>query len=630
MSLSITSLSTTAGFLQGSPITFQPGLTCIIGARGTCKSTVVETIRFAFNCDPARVAELESEPLPTAPTSGPSSKGLIRATLQGGIAKCSTVHNSATGPTVIEIERDVGSPPRLYRDGIEELADRSVLNCVEIYSQGDLQRIAENESLRLELIDRPNKPAIDALVQERSLIAKELQGLGPQIRARAADAEARRADVRALDQLRAQLAQAQLQRPQLPAELDRERTEATRRSAIVEASAKWVAARKTFVSEVSDLLARTSLPPLPAELNALDADAGAVLHAEAESLVDLLATLRDCLGRCQADLDPVLNGLRAACERHNGRYYTLRREQQEVNDSLKREDALNQQIVHLEKVRTELQTFEVDLVQLKDKRDVLRHRMAAISDRVYSLRQGEVERINQRHHATIILTLQQGSHTADYSSRLISLLQGSRIRGQDDVAREIASQFTPAELISIVETSDVTRLTTVLGRDAGQMTRVLAYLADRAELYSLEATVFEDYLEITMYDHDVPKPINQLSKGQMATALLPLILRPAPYPLIFDQPEDDLDNSFIYETLVSEIKELKSSRQLIFVTHNANIPVLGEADTVVVMEMETPRSARTPAQGSVDNMKEHVLRLLEGGAEAFRCRQQQYHSLLDE
>jgi ABC-type glutathione transport system ATPase component len=198
------------------------------------------------------------------------------------------------------------------------------------------------------------------------------------------------------------------------------------------------------------------------------------------------------------------------------------------------------------------------------------------------------------------------------------------------VAREIAARFSPSELIDIVEMSDVARLTSLLGRDAGQMTRLLAYLADRPELYGLEAVVFEDHLEITMYDHDVPKPINQLSKGQMATALLPLILRPASYPLIFDQPEDDLDNSFIYDTLVSEIKELKSTRQLIFVTHNANIPVLGEADAVVVMEMATPRTARAPAHGSVDQMKEHILRLLEGGAEAFRCRQQRYRSLLDE
>ena len=628
MSLTITSLSTSSGFLQGSPVEFQPGLTCIIGARGTCKSTIVETIRFAFDCDPQRVAELVSEALPSA--SGPSSNGLIRATLQGGIAKCSTVRQSTSGPTIVTIEREVGSTPRLYREGIQELADRSVLNCVEIYSQGDLQRIADNESLRLELIDRPHKPTIDVLLKERAKITKELEDLGPRIRSRAADAEARRADVRSLDPLRSQLAQVQLQRPQLPTELDQERTAATRRLAMVEAVGKWADARKSLASALSSLLARIDLPPLPSGLDALDADAAAVLRTEETSHSNMLNALRGHMEHCGTDLASLLDILRASCERQNTRYYALRQEQQDVNETLKREDALKQQIGHLETVQNELQIFEDDLRQLKERRDVLRRRMVEIADRVFALRQAEAERINQRHHATIVLTLQQGSQTADYAARLISLLQGSRIRGQDDVAREIAGSFTPGELIDIVEMSDVARLTSLLGRDAGQMTRLLAYLADRPELYGLESAVFEDHLEITMYDHEVPKPISQLSKGQMATALLPLILRPAPYPLIFDQPEDDLDNSFIYDTLVAEIKDLKSTRQLIFVTHNANIPVLGEAETVVVMEMATPRTARAPALGSVDEMKEHILRLLEGGAEAFRCRQKRYHSLLDE
>src|SRR4029077_5675482 len=104
----------------------------------------------------------------------------------------------------------------------------------------------------------------------------------------------------------------------------------------------------------------------------------------------------------------------------------------------------------------------------------------------------------------------------------------------------------------------------------------------------------------------------------MATALLPLILRSADYPLIFDQPEDDLDNRFIYKTLVEIIRKLKLERQLIFVTHNANIPFLGEAEKIVVMQMETPLTAGAPVCGAIDEVKEHVLNLLEGGKEAFR------------
>jgi ABC-type cobalamin/Fe3+-siderophores transport system ATPase subunit len=160
------------------------------------------------------------------------------------------------------------------------------------------------------------------------------------------------------------------------------------------------------------------------------------------------------------------------------------------------------------------------------------------------------------------------------------------------------------------------------------MAKLVAFLMDSPALYDLESVGFEDQLEITMFVDGVAKPVQQLSKGQMATALLPLVLRDAEDPLIFDQPEDDLDNRYIFQTLVSRIRELKAKRQLIFVTHNANIPVLGDADKVVVMSMENPQKAAKPLGGSVDEMKDAVLALLEGGAEAFKQRQRRYGQLV--
>ena len=151
---------------------------------------------------------------------------------------------------------------------------------------------------------------------------------------------------------------------------------------------------------------------------------------------------------------------------------------------------------------------------------------------------------------------------------------------------------------------------------------------DNAGLYDVETEIFEDVLDITLFDDGTPKRVDQLSKGQKATAMLPLILREAEYPLIFDQPEDDLDNRFIYETLVERIRELKTKRQLIFVTHNANIPVLGEADRVIVMKMENPNQSGVPDVGNIDAVKDKILSLLEGGADAFRMRQAKYGTSL--
>ena len=93
---------------------------------------------------------------------GPSARGLIRATLQSGLAKCTVTCRASSGQETLTIEREVEAAPRVYQDGIEELVDRSVLHAIEIYSQGDLRRIAEDEKLRLELIDRPNKQVIES------------------------------------------------------------------------------------------------------------------------------------------------------------------------------------------------------------------------------------------------------------------------------------------------------------------------------------------------------------------------------------------------------------------------------------------------------------------------------------
>jgi ABC-type cobalamin/Fe3+-siderophores transport system ATPase subunit len=72
------------------------------------------------------------------------------------------------------------------------------------------------------------------------------------------------------------------------------------------------------------------------------------------------------------------------------------------------------------------------------------------------------------------------------------------------------------------------------------------------------------------------RSIDQLSKGQRATALLLLLLGASSAPLIIDQPEDDLDNRFVYEGIVTKWRELKGSRQIIASTHIANVPVLGD------------------------------------------------------
>jgi len=94
-------------------------------------------------------------------------------------------------------------------------------------------------------------------------------------------------------------------------------------------------------------------------------------------------------------------------------------------------------------------------------------------------------------------------------------------------------------------------------------------------------------------------------------------------PLLVDQPEDNLDNGFIYGTIVDSIRKIKARRQLVFVTHNPNVPVLGDAEGVFVLSSDGA-SARLVGTGSVDDCKSHIVTLLEGGEDAFRMRGERY------
>ena len=98
--------------------------------------------------------------------------------------------------------------------------------------------------------------------------------------------------------------------------------------------------------------------------------------------------------------------------------------------------------------------------------------------------------------------------------------------------------------------------------------------------------------------------------------------------LIIDQPEEDLDNRFIYEDVVKILREMKGKRQIILVTHNANIPVLGDSELVLVLDSVNDE-CKIVNQGSIDkkSIVEDIKSIMEGGEEAFRRRVEKYGGL---
>lgn len=136
-------------------------------------------------------------------------------------------------------------------------------------------------------------------------------------------------------------------------------------------------------------------------------------------------------------------------------------------------------------------------------------------------------------------------------------------------------------------------------------------------------TICPDIVEIKYHG----KPLKRHSIGQRASALILFILEQQQHDvIIIDQPEDDLDNQVVYSEFISTLKAKKSNIQFVFATHNANIPVLGDAERVI--STECVDESFTLSAGNIDTPTSHkqIVEIMEGGYDAFNRRNAIYSS----
>jgi len=122
------------------------------------------------------------------------------------------------------------------------------------------------------------------------------------------------------------------------------------------------------------------------------------------------------------------------------------------------------------------------------------------------------------------------------------------------------------------------------------------------------------------------RSLDELSGGRRVGVLLSLLLEIADNrPLVIDQPEDELDNRFLFDTMLPVLKRLRGRRQVILATHNANIVVNGDADMVIQLEATADRG-RVACAGAIEEpaVRDAIVRTVDGGEEAFRLRRRKY------
>lgn len=149
----------------------------------------------------------------------------------------------------------------------------------------------------------------------------------------------------------------------------------------------------------------------------------------------------------------------------------------------------------------------------------------------------------------------------------------------------------------------------------------------------LETTRPGDVATVTLYRRDGTPAgtlTEGLSVGQRCTAILALALATGAEPIVIDQPEDEIDNEFIYSELVPLLRQAKERRQVIVATHNPNLPVNGDAELICALtassEGNHPARGRVAALGSLDRprVREQVELIMEGSKEAFERRRAKY------
>ena len=122
------------------------------------------------------------------------------------------------------------------------------------------------------------------------------------------------------------------------------------------------------------------------------------------------------------------------------------------------------------------------------------------------------------------------------------------------------------------------------------------------------------------------RPLSKISAGQRGTIYLCLKLATSAFsqPIIYDQPEDDLDNDFIIKELIQIFKELKLYRQIIIVTHNANLVVNTDTEQVIVATNVDETLQYDSGALEDESIIENVCKILEGGKDAFMQRESRY------
>lgn len=149
----------------------------------------------------------------------------------------------------------------------------------------------------------------------------------------------------------------------------------------------------------------------------------------------------------------------------------------------------------------------------------------------------------------------------------------------------------------------------------------------RGRILSVFFRRFTEFIHHRIIIESNGRPITKLSHGQQGTIYLKLKIAANLFSetLVYDQPEDDLDNQFITEELVKLFRRIKKHRQVIIVSHNANLVVNADSEQVIVAHNDDGVLSYTSGALEDPKINKAVCQILEGGKQAFENRERKYN-----
>jgi len=612
------------GYLDGIHIALSEHLNTVIGGRGTGKSTLIECLRYVLDAPP-RVASARRQ-----------HEDIVKANLGAGARIELDVVSRALHGKRYQVSRRYGEPPSV-KDEQGQISPQHPLDLlpdIEIYGQNEIFELARHPANQTDILNR-FLPGGTSLPRELADITKRLV----ENRKKLLDATAQKDDLESqvgrLPKLTEQVQQfkslgleEKLARVPL---LERERQLAKRVSEELERVGEALATLEESLPDTA-FLSDKALDGLPhasvlvamrSALDTLGKDFTTCLAALRQGLIQASTSVERQQGALKTrfdeeseSLEKVFSSLPAFSGkpgRDVGRaYQELLREIESIRPGQTRVDTMNKLLAELgAQRRSLLDTF----YRLRDQRsDALR---------------AAVKKLNRKLDGKLRLDLKIGGQR----QALTAFLRQVPGLGEKKLAwiEQAGDKLTVPALVQAIRSGEDALKT--LAQGWGMQNLVIEALArlDRSRVLELEEIDLQDSIDIELniaHQGDaVFKPLNQLSTGQQCTAILHLLLLENDDPLIMDQPEDNLDNAFIAERIVTQLRSAKTQRQFLFATHNANIPVFGDAEWIGIFTA-SDSSAQMPAQaqGSIDvpQIRERVAEILEGGREAFSQRKEKY------